>query len=139
MGKLVLTNVYATLNAFDVSNHVESVNIEGVRDEIDVTSMGDTAKEIVLGLADVTITIGVFQDYAAGSIDSVLFPLWQTNTPFVVEVRPVNAARSTSNAAYLCTCLLPTFNPIQGSISDAAKTDIVLRNASQAGLTRATA
>jgi hypothetical protein len=136
---LVLVNASVTLNAVDISNHVSSVEIAGVRDEVDVTSMGDTNKEIVLGLGDVTITVTVFNDYAAGSLDSQLFPLWQTNTPFVVEIRPVAGGRTTSNPGYVCTVLLPTYNPISGSVGTAVTTDIVLRNAAQAGLTRLTA
>lgn len=139
MAKIVLTNAYCLLNSVDISNHVSAITIAGVRTEVDVTSMGDTNSEIVLGLGDVTITVTVFNDYAAGSLDSQLFPLWQTNTPFPIEIRPVNAGRTTSNPAYTMTCLLPTYNPISGSVGTAVTTDVVLRNANQAGLTRLTA
>lgn len=139
MAKQVLTNAQVLVNAVDISNHVQSVDIELGRDEIDVTSMGDTAKEIVLGLADATITITVFNDYAVGNIDSQMFALSQTNTPFTVEVRPVNGARSTSNPGYTMTALLPSYHPINGSVADAVTTDLVFRNAAQAGLARNTA
>lgn len=139
MSKLVLTNAQVLVNSVDISNHVSSVEIAGVRTEVDVTSMGDTNSEIVLGLGDVTLTVTVFNDYAAASIDSQMFPLWQTNTPFVVEVRPVAGARSTTNPGYTCTCLLPQYKPISGSIGAAVTTDLVFRNASQTGLVRNTA
>lgn len=139
MAKLVLVNAFVLVNASDISNHVQSVNIEGQRTEVDVTSMGDTNSEIVLGLGDVTITVTVFNDYAVGSLDSILFPLWQTNTPFAVEVRPVNGARSTSNPAYTMTSLLPNYSPIAGSVGDAVTTDLAFRNAAQVGLQRLTA
>jgi hypothetical protein len=138
VSKLVLTNAMFLCNANDLSNHVQAVQIAGVRAEVDVTSMGDTNSEIVLGLGDVTWTVTVFNDYAAASLDSILFPLWQTNTPFALEARPVNAARSTSNPAYLMTALMPTYNPIDGSIGNAVTTALTFRNASQTGLTRAT-
>ena len=139
MAKLVLTNAQVLVNAVDISNHVQSVDIEGVRDEVDVTSMGDVNKEIVLGLGDVTVTVTVFNDYAVGNIDSQMFSLWQTNTPFTVEVRPVNGARSTSNPGYTMSALLPTYHPINGSTGDAVTSDLVFRNAAQAGLARNTA
>lgn len=138
MAKLVLTNALVLVNANDLSNHVQSVSIEGTRNEVDVTSMGDTNTEIVLGLGDVTITATVFNDYAAASLDSILFPLWQTNTPFTVEIRPVNAARSTSNPAYTMSALMPTYSPISGSVGDAVTTDLTFRNAAQVGLQRLT-
>lgn len=139
MSKLVLVNAMVLVNAVDISNHVQSVTVESTRDEVDVTSMGDVSKEIVLGLNDVTATVGIFNDYAAASLDSQMFPLHQTNTPFAFEVRPVNAARSTSNAAYVMTVLLPAYSPIAGSVGDAVTTDLVFRNAAQTGLQRLTA
>ena len=139
MAKLVLTGAQVLVNAVDVSNHVQSVNIEVQRDEVDVTSMGDVNKEIVLGLGDVTMTVTVFNDYAVGNIDSQMFALNATNTPFTVEIRPTTGARSTSNPGYTMSALLPNYNPINGSVGDAVTTDLVFRNAAQAGLARNTA
>jgi hypothetical protein len=139
VAKLVLTNAQVLVNAVDVSNHVSDVTIENQRTEVDVTSMGDVNSEIVLGLGDATITITFFNDYAAASIDSQLFPLNQTNTPFVVDVKPVSGARSTSNPSYVMTCLMPNYTPIGGSIGAAVTTQVAFRNASQTGLTRLTA
>lgn len=139
MAKLVGSNIQCFVNSVDISNHVSSVDIASSRDEVDVTSMGDVSKEIVLGLNDVTFTITVFNDYAVGNIDSQMFALHQTNTPFAVEVRPVNGGRTTSNPGYTITALLPTYNPISGSVGAAVTTDLVLRNASQTGMQRQTA
>jgi hypothetical protein len=139
MSKLVLTNAQVFVNSVDISNHVQSVNIEVQRSEVDVTSMGDTNNEIVLGLGDVTVTVTVFNDFTAANIESQMFPLNQTNTPFPIEVRPVNGARSTSNPAYTMTALLPNYSPINGGVGDAVSTDLVFRNAAQVGLQRLTA
>jgi hypothetical protein len=139
VSKLVLSNAQVFVNAVDVSNHVSSVEIASSRAEVDVTSMGDVNSEIVLGLGDVTFTVTVFNDYAAASIDSQMFPLHQTNTPFVVEIRPVNGARSATNPGYTITALLPQYKPIAGSVGAAASTDLVFRNAAQTGLQRQTA
>lgn len=140
MSKQVLTNAFVQINSVNISDHVQSVDIQSTRDEVDVTSMGDVSKEIILGLNDVSIQVTFFQDHAAGSIDSQLFALHTTNTPFPVEIRPQNAARSTSNAAYFLTgALLSEYHPINGSVGDAETTDVTFRNANQAGLTRLTA
>ena len=138
MSKLVLDNAQVLVNGVDISNHVQSVEIASTRAEVDVTSMGDVNTEVVLGLGDVTCTVTVFNDYAAASIDSQMFPLHTTNTPFSVEVRPNAAARSTSNPGYTLTALLPQYKPISGSVGAAATTDLVFRNASQTGLQRQT-
>lgn len=139
MAKLVLTNAMVLVNSVDISNHVQSVSIPDVRAEVDVTSMGDANVEIVLGLGDTTWTIVVFNDYAVGNIDSQMWALHITNTPFPIEVRPVNAARSTSNPAYTLTGLLPQYEPISGAVAAAVTTSLVFRNSSQTGMSRLTA
>jgi hypothetical protein len=139
VAKLVLTGAQVLVNAVDISNHVQSVDIEVTRDEVDVTSMGDVNKEIVLGLGDVTMTVNVFNDYAVGNIDSQMFALNATNTPFTVEIRPTTGARSTSNPGYTMSALMPNYHPIAGSIGDAVSSELVFRNAAQAGLARNTA
>lgn len=140
MAKLVLVNAMVLVNSVDISNHVQQATINDSRAEVDVTSMGDTNQEIVLGLGDSTITITVFNDYAVGNMDAQMWPLHVATTAFPVEVRPVNAARSTSNPAYiLALAWLPQYNPIDGSVGAAVTTPLVFRNGGPAGLTRLTA
>src|SRR4051794_33142488 len=106
MAKTVLKNAMVIANGTDISNQVSEITIETSRPEIDVTAMGDAYADTQPGIPDATITATVFNDYGVGALDSIFFPLSQSGTPFVVEVRPVNAARSTSNPAYLMTTLL---------------------------------
>lgn len=138
MSKTVLRDARVEVNGVVISDHVSSVTIETSRDEVDVTAFGATNKEILAGLGDATITCEVFADYAAGALDSVMFPLSTGTTPFTVKVRPTSAAISTSNPEYTMSALLFTYNPIDGAVGEAATTSLTFRNASQAGLTRAT-
>lgn len=139
MPKQVLTNAYISVNGVDISNRINDVSIESSRAEVDVSSMGDANEEILLALGSVTFTVGGFNDYASGSIDSQMIALHQTNTPFTVGVRPVNAARSTSNPEYQISALLPNYTPIVGGIAAAATVSLAFRNASPTGMTRLTA
>jgi hypothetical protein len=138
MSKQVFKNAMILLNAQDISNYCDEVTIETTRDEVEVTGFQAANKEILAGLGDATITLSVFQDFSAAAIDALLWPLSTSNTPFTVEVRPTNAARSATNPAYLMSCLLFTYNPIAGKVGDALQTPVTLRNATQAGLTKAT-
>ncbi len=139
MAKFVLKNPIITVNAVDLSDHFSEVSIETSRDEVDVTAFGAVNKEMVAGLGDATITGTVFQDYAAGEIDATLWPLSTSDTPFTVSVKATSAATSTTNPLYSMSSLLYTYNPVSGSVGEAATTPVTFRNASQAGLTRATA
>jgi hypothetical protein len=139
MAKLVLKNALCLVNAVDLSDHFNKITIETKFDEVDQTAFSaNNYKEINQGLGDATITLHAFQDQALGSVDATLFPLSQSGASFAVEIRAVNAARSTTNVAYLMTGRLFSYNPIDASIGESSATDVVIRNAAPAGLTRAT-
>jgi hypothetical protein len=101
--------------------------------------MGATAKAYAKGLGDANFTVEFYQDFAAASVDAVLFPLKASSTPFTVGIRPVNAARSTSNPEYQLSALLYGYDPLSGGVGDASTTSVTFANASQAGMTRLTA
>src|SRR6266498_1738516 len=132
-------NAKVIVNGVDLSDHCTSVTVETTRDEVDVTAMGASQKVVTPGLGDATISATFLQDYAAGSVDATLQGLSTTSTPFTVEVRPVNAARSTTNPAYTLSALMYGYPPIGGSVGDALTIDVSFRNASQTGLSRLTA
>lgn len=136
MAKFVLKSAVVTVNAVDISDHVSSVTIETTFDDVDVTAMGGVYRDIRQGLGDATITLSVFQDFAAGSVDATLFPLSQSGNTFPVTVKPTNAAVGATNPRYDMTGVLLSYNPIDGGVGDASTTDVSIRNASQTGLTR---
>lgn len=136
MAKFVLKNAVVTVNAVDISNHVSSVTIETSFDDVDVTSMGGTYKEVIQGMGDATITLSVFQDFAGGSIDATLWPLSQSGNSFPVTVKPTSNAVSATNPRYDMTGVLLSYSPIDGGVGDASTTDVTIRNSAQTGLTR---
>jgi hypothetical protein len=138
MAKHVLKTARIEVNGTNLSDHVRSVTIGTERDEIDVTAMGAANKEFIPGLGDVTIEVEFYNDYAASSVDPVLWPLSTSDTPFVVKVRPTSAAISATNPEYSLTALLYNYSPIAGTVGEANTTTVTFRNAAQAGLTKAT-
>ncbi len=138
MAVFVLKDAVVTIDGVNLSDHVSEVSIETERDEVDVTAMGATNKVNVAGLGDATITCTMFQDFAAAKVDATLWPLSTSNTAFVVTVKATSAATSTTNPLYSMTTLMYGYSPISGGIGDASSTEVVFRNAAQAGLTRAT-
>ena len=136
MAKTVLKTAVVTVNAVDISDHVSEVTIETTREEVDVTAFGAVNNEILAGLGDATITLQVFQDFAAGEVDATMFPLSTSDTPFEIRVKPTNAAVSATNPEYVMSSLMFSYSPIAGAVGEASTTELVFRNASQAGLTR---
>lgn len=134
MAKIVLKDASVTVDGSDISAYVSEVTIETSRDEVEVTTMGAVNKEFLAGLGDATITLKVVQDYSA--LDNTLFNLSLTDTPFVVTVLPDGSSPSGSNPEYTMSALMYTYSPIAGAVGAASTTDVVFRNASQAGLSR---
>lgn len=139
MAKIVLKDAAVLINGTAISDHVSAVTIESTFEEVDFTGMGSIYREFGQGLGDATITLTVFQDYAAAQIDSIFWPLSQSGGTFGVEVRPTSAAASSTNPKYTMTGRLFGFNPIAGAVGDASTTDIPIRNAvGTAGIVRGT-
>lgn len=138
MAKHVLRNARVEIGGTVLSDHVRSVTVTTSRPEADVTGMGATNTEIVLGIGDGSIEVEFLQDYQTGSVDQVLSPLAGSDTPFTVKVRATSAAISTTNPEWQMTALLPEYSPIAGSVKDENATTVTFRNAAQAGIVRAT-
>jgi len=138
MAKSAWRNCMIVVNGQDISNFVREVSIEGSFDEVDLTGFQAAFKETDKGIPDATITMTVYQDFSAAAIDQLLWPIFQATTPVTVAVRPTNGAKSTTNPEYSMSAKLYNYNPISGAVGDAAETPVTWRNASQAGITRAT-
>src|SRR5437763_2410586 len=106
MAIFVFTNAYVSVNAVDVSNHVSKVTTTDDRNAVDVTAMGAGYVQETKGLGTAAISLDLFQDFAASSVHQTLSALIGSTTPIAVEVRPVNAARSATNPAFLLASAL---------------------------------
>src|SRR5689334_217544 len=139
MAKTVLTDVTVTINSVDLSDHVSKVEVSMEKDEVDVTGFGAQAKEILPGLADASIAVTFFQDFAAAEVDATLEPLYTNSSLFPIEVVPTSGGISATNPSYSGTFVLLQYVPISGGVGEASTMDVTFRNASQSGITRGTA
>lgn len=118
MAKLVLTNAYVALSSTDISDHVNSISLSTTYDIVETTNFGDTAKTRVAGLADNQVSFEFHQDYANGSIESLIYPLLGTSV--TCEVRPVNTTVSATNPKYTFTVLISEWTPLNGAVGELA-------------------
>lgn len=135
MAVSVLTDAYVSINGVVLSDHARRVTTVDNRDSVDVTAFGATNKTIAKGLGDGTITVELYQDFAAAKTHATLQPLISSSTPFTVEVRPTSAARSATNPAILMTALLMNYSGLDGSVGEASTITAEFQNASQTGIT----
>ena len=119
----MLTNAQVTVNGVDLSDHVDSVEVQTNVDDVDITAMGASAHQHAPGLRNDKITVNFLQDFAAGKVDATLFPLLG-NTGFSVKVVPVATTVSTTNPSYTATCVLFTYNPLSGKVGERSDTSV---------------
>ena len=123
MARLVLTNAFVQLGvSSDISDHVASITLSSSFDIVETTAFGDTAKKRVAGLADNSLTLELHQDYAASSIESIIYPLLGTAVAF--EVRPVNTTVGATNPKYTGSVLVTEWTPLNGSVGELATASI---------------
>ena len=116
MAKLVLRDCYVVVNG---------------------TNFSGSGRERVHGLQDNSFTVTFQQDFAAASVDAVLFPLWNNENEFTVEIRPTSGAVSASNPKYTGTCILLEYQPLSGDVGDLSETEVTF-NVQRGTFTRAT-
>lgn len=136
MAKSVITGRYVSLAGTDISSNLAGVSLEITADEVDSTSLGSGGwREIKSGLKAGSITLNFMQDYGAGSIDALLFPLIGTEATAVI--RAGSGTVSSSNPAYTATVVVTQYTPVSGQVGDLDTFDITLPTTG--AITRATA
>lgn len=118
MAKLVLTNPSVSIAGTDLSTSISSVTLDTKYDIIETTSFGSTAKTRVAGLADNSVSIEWFQDFAAGSVEATIFPL--LGTAASVVIKPVATTVSTTNPSYTVSALISEWQPLKGGVGQLA-------------------
>ncbi|MBM4570270.1 hypothetical protein GS534_24155 [Rhodococcus hoagii] len=137
MAKLVLRDCYIEVNGVDFSDHVSSVEVQLKKAGVDTTNFSGGGKEQVAGLKDDEFTLNFQQDFAAGEVDAVLYPLFDLETEFVVKVRPKAGATSPTNPQYSGTCILLEYQPLSGKVGDLSETKVKFPT-QRSGITRVT-
>jgi hypothetical protein len=122
MAKLVLTNPSISIAGTDLSSSISSVTLDTKYDIIETTSFGSTAKTRVAGLADNSVTIEFFQDFAASSVEATIFPLLGTAAALVIK--PVASTVTTQNPSFSVSALVSEWQPLKGGIGQLATASV---------------
>lgn len=135
MAVFALTDVAVTLNGTDISTMLAQVSIELSADEIETTSFGKSWRSRTGGLKDASLTLSFHQDFGAGAVDALIYPLF--NTIGTVVIKPTSGSVSSTNPSYSGTFHVSQYSPISGSVGDLATFDVTWQSAGT--VTRATA
>ena len=123
MAKFILRDASVVVNSVDLSDHVESVEVQMGRDDVTNTSMGAQGVGRLPGLRDESFTVTWHQDFAASKVDATLTGLYTAGTSHTVVVKATSAAVSATNPSWTGTCYLLDYPPVSGSVGDSATSD----------------
>jgi hypothetical protein len=133
---MVLLAEFVSIAGNDLSAYSNKAEVAVEVEEKDVTTYASQGwKEVLGGLKSGNVSLEFKQDFAATKLDSIMWPLLGTVVPF--EVRADQAVVGTSNPKYTGTILIKAWNPVAGSVGDAASVSVSYPTSG--AVTRATA
>jgi hypothetical protein len=135
LAKFVATDYKVTINGQNLSTSLASVELPVEIDEQETTAFGSEWRTRIAGLKSGSITLEFHQDFAAGALDSILWPLLGTQATVVVA--PTSGTVTASNPSYSGTFLVTQYTPFSSTVGDLATVGITWPLSGS--LTRATA
>lgn len=118
-------NAQLIVQGVDLSDHVDSLTINETAAQLDDSSMGDYTDIMRAGLFSWSIECSFFQDFAAGSVDATLHPLFSGRSDVTVTCKPdAGAATSATNPMYSGLAFISAYTPMGGSHGDNLMTPV---------------
>jgi hypothetical protein len=117
MARIVLTNASVIFGtSSDLSDHIASVTINTSYDIVETTSFGSTSKTRIAGLQDNSVSFEFHQDFASGSVESIIYPL--LGTAVTIKVKPDAGTTSATNPQYSFSALISEWTPLSASVGE---------------------
>ena len=117
MAVFLNNKVGVKVNSVDLSDHVTSVTLNRNFDELEITSMGDSAHKFVKGLEASSVTLDFLNDTASANVLATLQAAWGT-TVTVVLLQEKGTAVSATNPLYTMSVLVNGTTDINGAVGD---------------------
>ena len=118
-----LSNPLVTVNAVDLTDQCSAANLTRVIEALESTSFGKTARVYVGGLENSTLTLTMYNSFAASETFASLSALVGTAT--TVTIKPTSAATSATNPIFTLTgCYLETLPLINAALGALDTIDI---------------
>ena len=122
MAKLVLTNASISIAGVDLSTSITNITLESKYDIIETTTMGNSAKTRVAGLADNQISLDFTQDCGSSSVETTIYPLLGTTTTVIIQ--PVAGSATTTNPKYTVSALVADWQPLKAGVGQLATASV---------------
>ena len=119
MATFVGSTTSVTIATVDLSDRVSSVTINREWEDLNDTAFGDTRVQHLAGLADGTVEITFYMDYAATETYVTMSTLGGTEATIVIK--PTSGSVSATNPSMTVTALVTELIPIQATIGEVSE------------------
>jgi hypothetical protein len=95
-----------------ISDHVSTVDLNREIEAITITSMNDLVQNMIGGVEISTVSLELFNDFAASSVNSLFEDA--IGSKLNIKLIPVTGTVSATNPSYTMSCLITQWTPING-------------------------
>ena len=116
MAKFYAQDYKVTIGTAVLSSSIASVTLDITTDEVETTAFGSSYRTRIGGLSDASVSLDFHQDFGAGAVDALLFPLMGTLVD--VKIAPTSGTVTATNPEYRFQALCTQYQPFAGSVGD---------------------
>jgi hypothetical protein len=118
LAKFYAQDYKVTIGTTVLSTSIASVTLDISTDEVETTAFGSSYRTRIGGLKDASVSLDFHQDFGAGAVDSLLFPLMGSTV--AVKIAPTSGTITATNPEYRFDALVTQYQPFAGAVGDLA-------------------
>ncbi len=118
MAKFYAQDYKVTIGTAVISEDIASVTLDITADEVETTAFGSSYRTRIGGLKDASVSLDFHQDFGAGAVDALLFPLMGSTV--AVKIAPTSGTVTATNPEYRFSALVTQYQPFAGAVGDLA-------------------
>jgi hypothetical protein len=122
LAKFYAQDYKVTVGTTVLSDSIASVTLDITTDDVETTAFGSSYRTRIGGLKDASVSLDFHQDFGAGSVDALLFPLMGSTV--AVKIAPTSGTVTATNPEYRFTALVTQYQPFAGAVGDLATLSI---------------
>jgi len=111
------------IGAVDITDHVTSATLTQSADELEITSLGDSARKYVAGLQTGTLDLEFLNDFAAANVCATLQSAIYTTVTAKLVPGP-GTTISATNPLYTVSILINNLTPIAGAAGEMSSSSL---------------
>ena len=127
-----LSNPALKINGIDLTDQCTNAVVNYTKEQLENTTFGDGARKFTAGLQNNTITVTLYQSYAAGETEASIYSLVGTNVDVIVATTTAALTTPTATAPKyeLVQAYLASHTPINASLGELSTIDLVFAGGS---------